>query len=1110
MPITIKVGAEADERSFSRVGDQAEKRFRQIGKDAGHALSKGLDDAASKADPKSAERWARAYDKVADSAGKVRVEEAKLADLRTRGASDARLISQSEALERARRAETRATREATSAYQDLRTRTSGLASTIGNLASGTRFGGLIADAQSLSATFGGMGLATGVAITGFAGLAVGIAAAGTKLYELGSMWDSVADGITARTGKIGDDLNGVMDQVTNVALNSSASIGDIGDIAGRVSASIGATGDQLGNLTAYIADLNEMTGEQTNVKQLGMLYRVFGVQAGDQVDVLNQLYTAFTDTQIPVNELIGMLVNAGPKFQQFHMNLGQTVAMLGTFTEAGVDPEKAITGLNKALTKAAAAGKDPQKTLTDVIAKIKELHAAGNDPAAQTLASDFFGAKNFTPFLQAIESGKLAVEDVGGSFKLVTKDIRDTKAETDDFSEEWKRFKNYLQVDLEPVATAVFGAMNNQLKWFTESMHGTIEGIKSAWHWLENLTSGADQIPTAAPPWAKPGTPYTGGPGILSGQGSATGGDPFNPGGIYGEKVMGAPGRGFPLPWTLPSSFTDQSPRDFAHGSMMPFWEGQGFTVGDHGADKYGEHQNGALDIMVPSIEAGAAVMRQVLSDPNVYGAIFNNQTFGYGNGPGARDYTAGHTGNPTQDHQDHVHVWYKPGGGNNIANASPTGSAISSPMRAWGPMPTDMGNTDFGPGYKPGPAGGTPGFNEQGDPGYYVTDPRQIRTAEERIADVKKAIADANDQILQAQQDQLEAIQRAAEIEQDEVATEEQKKAAGRQVVNANKSLARATEQRDRLVGRDLRDANESLADVTRGSFRSAERAASSSRSGGGRGLGQIGAPLANDLGISGGLPGIMQNLTTFLANLAFAPMIGALSGIQTMADPNGMGGSGIIGMMAARSGGIGGIGTGLPALASSTMPGSGIASGGNLFGGPTGTPPGPASTVGGLAPAAGPAGAGFSGLGGLPMAGLQAATAGLDMMAPGAGQAASTGIQLANRAVGFIGQLGGIFAGGLMETLLPNDAAMADPTNSWFGRVAAGVAGSAPALPNMAGQSAVGPVGQQQGGGQGTPAAGGSPITVNYTNNQATEDRAGKDLTNHLSAMYTTPGTG
>ena len=146
---------------------------------------------------------------------------------------------------------------------------------------------------------------------------------------------------------------------------------------------------------------------------------------------------------------------------------------------------------------------------------------------------------------------------------------------------------------------------------------------------------------------------------------------------------------------------------------MLPFFESQGFTVGDHQADKYGEHQNGALDIMVDSIAEGNSIMQQVLSDPNVYGAIFNNKAYGYGQGSTPRDYSGGFTGNPTQDHQDHVHVFYQPGGGNNIAPTGGGGGGVSIPALS-APSPAYTG---VSPGLPTSVGGGGGWFPGMGMP---------------------------------------------------------------------------------------------------------------------------------------------------------------------------------------------------------------------------------------------------------------------------------------------------------------------------------------------------------------------------------------------------------
>lgn len=118
---------------------------------------------------------------------------------------------------------------------------------------------------------------------------------------------------------------------------------------------------------------------------------------------------------------------------------------------------------------------------------------------------------------------------------------------------------------------------------------------------------------------------------------------------------------------------------------------------------------------------------------------------------------------------------------------------------------------------------------------------------------------------------------------------------------------------------------------------------------------LGDIGAQLDQDLGISKGLAGLAENLTKFVASLAAAPVIGALSGVQAGLgfSPGTFKGTGFMGMLAAggafgpqhqplpfggsgyggfTAGGIPG-GIGLPGLTGASY---GIPSGANIYSGP------------------------------------------------------------------------------------------------------------------------------------------------------------------------------
>jgi hypothetical protein len=186
-----------------------------------------------------------------------------------------------------------------------------------------------------------------------------------------------------------------------------------------------------------------------------------------------------------------------------------------------------------------------------------------------------------------------------------------------------------------------------------------------------------------------------------------------------GASVSGYATAGGPIGSKLPG----ESDRDFAHRVMAPYWQSQGLQVGDHAADQYKEHQNGALDIMVPNLQVGQQVLQQVLSDPNVYGAIFNRQSYGYGHGIAGQPYTGP---NP---HTDHVHAFYKPGDPNDItpmAGGGPLNLGGSSGGFGGGNIPiplpvTIVGGGGGGPGGLPGlpggigQSGGIPGANNAG-----------------------------------------------------------------------------------------------------------------------------------------------------------------------------------------------------------------------------------------------------------------------------------------------------------------------------------------------------------------------------------------------------------
>lgn len=300
-----------------------------------------------------------------------------------------------------------------------------------------------------------------------AGAVLGIGAAaltvGKQLYDLGAQWDDVVDTAAGRTGLLGDSLKSLTDSIKETANVTASSIPEIGDIASRVTQSLHLTGQPLQEMTKNIADLNALTGETLNVRELGKAYREFGVDVRDQVPELDALWNASTATGIPINELIATISKGGPALKEFGLDIGQSAALVATFEDAGLDASGAVGGLRIALKNFAKAGEEPQQALRNTITEIKNLSDAGNTAGAVDLAAKTFG-KGFAPFLDAIKSGKVDVDSLNQSLRQIGPNTAPSIAQARDATSDWQEqlttLKNQLSTELEPAASATFSAIS--------------------------------------------------------------------------------------------------------------------------------------------------------------------------------------------------------------------------------------------------------------------------------------------------------------------------------------------------------------------------------------------------------------------------------------------------------------------------------------------------------------------------------------------------------------------------------------------------------------------------------------------------------------------------
>ncbi|CPR79182.1 phage tail tape measure protein [Mycobacteroides abscessus] len=228
---------------------------------------------------------------------------------------------------------------------------------------------------------------------------------------------------------------------------------------------------------------------------------------------------------------------------------------------------------------------------------------------------------------------------------------------------------------------------------------------------------------------------------------------------------------------------------DFLRNTIMQMWPKITRIGGRRSEDGFGEHSTGnAIDVMIPDYNSpeGMALGNTVLaflqknaSALDVNGIIWRQTSYGYGGsfetGTGMPD-----RGTPTQNHMDHLHVILGKGrGAGASATAVPT-AALSGVAGAAAPLSAG------GVGGGGIPAGATAGVGPNGEAGYYQTDPRKLRDAEQKVADADDRVKRAEQRVAElgkkakesermAAQDSLEKAQREAKDARDDL--EETKK---------------------------------------------------------------------------------------------------------------------------------------------------------------------------------------------------------------------------------------------------------------------------------------------------------------------------------------------
>ncbi|MDK7049094.1 phage tail tape measure protein [Corynebacterium sp. UMB0012] len=503
LPTTVSLSG-INKELQSQLLAPASKAAKKAGDSIEKGISKGTDNAAAKVE-KANYRVKKSSEELADAEAKRNSEvlksqaaakqleaaESKLADMKKSGKASSEQLAKAEGdvftkrakvetaaqnVEKAERGVEKAMAESKRASDSLATAQKDLENATDEATGATReFGDAAADADGKGQGFEvslGKIAAAGAVVVGAVG------AAGKAAYDIGAQFDDAYDTIRAGTGASGaafEELQDSMRKVAGESIGVGSDMGAIGSTLADLNTRLGLTGEPLEKMTAQFMQLQNL-GVDADINEVSKAMSGFGIEAKDMPAALDELFQVSQATGLTITELSQSAVKAGPVLRGFGFSMADSAALVGQMDKAGLDADKTLQSMQRALAEFASEGRDAPEALKETIGSIEELINAGDDAAAIDMASNIFGTRGAAQFVDAVKTGTLSVDDFMDATGATSDTIGGLAEETASFSERWDQFKNQAVLALEPIATKIFDSLVPAL----EIAQGAVSGVADA------------------------------------------------------------------------------------------------------------------------------------------------------------------------------------------------------------------------------------------------------------------------------------------------------------------------------------------------------------------------------------------------------------------------------------------------------------------------------------------------------------------------------------------------------------------------------------------------------------------------------------------------------
>lgn len=341
----------------------------------------------------------------------------------------------------------------------------------------TEFMGAAAAAGKEGDKAGGLfGGKFGAAVKG--ALAIGAVVGAAKgLYEVGAIFDDVADTIRIGTGATGKDLDGLIDVAKRVGTEIPTSFESAGSTVADLNTRLGLSGATLAGVAKQYLEAGRMLGQEVDIGATTAAFSAFKIEGDAVSGAMDNLFRVSQATGVGMNELAAGVQAQAPALQTLGFTFEDSISLLGSLDKAGLNSTAVMASMSKGMVTLAKDGEEPAAAFKRVAGELQGFVDKGDKAAALDLASKVFGTRGAAQFVGALESGVMNMDDLMAATGATGDTILGVAAETHDFAEKWQMTMNRATLAIEPLASAIFDGLG-------AALDDMMPGIEAFGEWL--------------------------------------------------------------------------------------------------------------------------------------------------------------------------------------------------------------------------------------------------------------------------------------------------------------------------------------------------------------------------------------------------------------------------------------------------------------------------------------------------------------------------------------------------------------------------------------------------------------------------------------------------